>query len=78
MKKVISIILVFVFLLAMQTMAIAAPAPKTADVSLDASSTTIKVGQEVTLTATTVKQGSAYTDSWDEAEKVDTIRPFSE
>ncbi|WP_312832617.1 hypothetical protein [Sedimentibacter saalensis] len=73
MKKVISIILVFVFLLAMQTIAIAAPAPKTVDVLLDASSTTIKVGQVVTLTATTDKQGSSYIDSWDEAEKIDTI-----
>ncbi|TWH83636.1 hypothetical protein [Sedimentibacter saalensis] len=73
MKKVISIILVFVFLLAMQTIAIAAPAPKTVDVLLDASSTTIKVGQVVTLTAITDKQGSGYIDSWDEAEKIDTI-----
>lgn len=57
----------------MQTMAMAAPAPKTVDVSLDASSTTIKVGQVVTLTATTDKQGDDYVDSWDEAEKIGTI-----
>jgi hypothetical protein len=52
---------------------LAAPAPKPANVSLSASNDTILVGETATLTATTLKQGSSFTDSWDGAVKDSTI-----
>jgi hypothetical protein len=73
MKKIMSIISTFIFILATSVVVIAAPAPKTATVSLSASATTINVGQAVTLTTSTLKQGSSYTDSWGGAVKNTTI-----
>jgi hypothetical protein len=73
MKKILSIISLFVLTLSMSTIVLAAPAPKTAIVSLSTTSTTIEVGQTATLTASSLKQGSSYTDSWNGAVKNNTI-----
>lgn len=73
MKKIFSIVLVLVFVLTMSIGAFAAPAPKTAPVSLTASALTVKVGETVSLEAVTLKQGSDFTDSWTGATKGITV-----
>jgi hypothetical protein len=50
----------------------AAPAPKTATVSMSPTSATLTVGQTLDLAATTLKQGSGYSDQWTGAAKLGT------
>lgn len=62
-----SMFLVFTLLFTTSLVALAAPAPKApkaASTSLSASAQEIKVGETVTLAASTLKQGSDYSDSW--------------
>lgn len=73
MKRILSFITTLLFMFMIPFTVLAAPAPKTATVSLSASNDTILVGQTATLTATTLKQGSSFTDSWDGAVKHSTI-----
>jgi uncharacterized protein YjdB len=51
----------------------AAPPPKTASVALSPATATLTVGQTLDLTATTLKQGSAYSDGWSGAAKLGTV-----
>jgi len=50
----------------------AAPPPKSASVALSPATATLTVGQTLDLTATTLKQGSAYSDGWSGAAKLGT------
>lgn len=73
MKRILSFITTLLFMFMIPFTVLAAPAPKPANVSLSASNDTILVGETATLTATTLKQGSSFTDSWDGAVKDSTI-----
>lgn len=73
MKRILSFITTLLFMLILPITVMAAPAPKIATVSLSASNDTILVGETATLTATTLKQGSSFTDNWTGAIKDNTI-----
>lgn len=73
MKKMLLCSLVFVFIFTMSMGVLSAPAPKIAAVTLSASAINVTLGQTVTLTAATLKQGSSYSDSWSGATKISTM-----
>lgn len=73
MKRIISFITTLLFMLILPITVMAAPAPKISTVSLSASNDTILVGETATITATTLKQGSSFTDNWTGAIKDSTI-----
>ncbi len=73
MKKILAVIVSFVFIFIVAKPVMAAPLPKEAKMSLETSALQVRVGETVTLTATTLKEGSSYIDSWDGAVKVSTI-----
>ncbi|PKM38811.1 MAG: hypothetical protein CVV03_12820 [Firmicutes bacterium HGW-Firmicutes-8] len=73
MKKLLIVILTLLMLVGISANSIAVPSPKEASVSLTSSAATVKPGEIVTLTAVTLKQGSAYTDEWIGATKIETV-----
>jgi len=73
MKKLLVVVLTLLMLVGIPAGSFAEPSAKDAGVSLISSAATVKPGETVTLTAVTLKQGSAYTDEWIGATKITTV-----
>lgn len=72
MKKLYPYLFGIIFILSLPALSLAQPADKEIPVSISASSSTVKCGEVVTLTAAADKHGSSFEDAWIEAEKTGT------
>ncbi len=73
MKKILSVMLMFILLMSLMIPAYADSEAKEVEAAVSASATKVNIGESVELSAVVPKHGSTFTDSWSLAEKVGTI-----
>ncbi|MGE5473941.1 MAG: hypothetical protein ACM3UU_06940 [Ignavibacteriales bacterium] len=72
MKKLYFYVFVIIFVFILPALSLAQPQDKEIPVMISATSSTVKCGEVVMLTAAAEKHGSSFEDSWSEAEKLGT------
>jgi len=73
MKKILSVMLMFIMLMSLMIPAYADSEVKETEVVVSASDVTVNVNESVALSAVVPKHGSSFTDSWSAAEKDGTV-----